>query len=84
MALHIPCSRSAVDQARICTEQICNPGMDVDPLSAYPSPPIQVLYGVWTASVTLLPAEAPVRNGSGVGALGVSGQLTGFTKVVVI
>lgn len=58
--------------------------MDVDSLSAYLSPLIQALCGVWTAFVTLLPSEAPVKSGSGVGALGVSGQLAGFTEVVVI
>lgn len=58
--------------------------MDVDSLSAYLSLPIQALSGVWTAFLILLPSETPVKNGSGVGALGVSGQLAGFTEVVVI
>lgn len=57
--------------------------MDVDSLSAYLTPLIQALYEVGTAFVTLLPSEAPVKNGSGVGALGVPGQLAGFTGVVV-
>lgn len=58
--------------------------MDVDSLGAYLSPHIQALYGAWAAFVTLVPSEAPVKSGSGVGALGVSGQLAGFTEVVVI
>ena len=42
--------------------------MDTESLGACPSLHVQAPSGVWTAFVTLVPSEAPVKNGSGVGA----------------